>query len=161
MPPSDQCAVGTDGKLLDPCAITGTMTWRTLLPSRLLHHLCRQHLLYWRQLLCTLFFRDRTTLASAVLNTGGVCRSSRVSKPSKCVLDANNMGQNQSRHVLLTKQLFWLRLRAMTRQMTMLLLPMLLMLEEVILMLRPIGGLGHCWGCLCIDKGDGRPGSKG
>ena len=54
------------------------------------------------------------------------------------------MGQNQSRHVLLTKQLFWLRLRAMTRQMTMLLLPMLLMLEEVILMLRPIGGLGHC-----------------
>jgi len=69
--------------------------------------------------------------------------------------------KNQSRHVLLTKQLFWLRLRAMTRQMTMLLLPMLLMLEEVILMLRPIGGLGHCWGCLCIDKGDGRPGSKG
>jgi len=93
MPPSDQCAVGPDEKLLDQCAIvwyndpedsTPIAVATPALPSSALKAMT----------LCT-FFKDGTTpsSANAILDSAsGTRRSSCVSKPLKRVLDANNMG---------------------------------------------------------------------
>jgi hypothetical protein len=93
MPPSDQCAVGPDGKLLDQRAIvwyndpedsTPIAVATPALPSSAL-----------KATTLRTFFKDGTTpsSANAILDSAsGTRRSSRVSKPSKRVLDANNMG---------------------------------------------------------------------
>ena len=93
MPPSDQCAVGPDGKLLDQRAIvwyndpedsTPIAVATPTLPSSAL-----------KATTLRTFFKDGTTpsSANAILDSAsGTRHSSRVSKPSKRVLDANNMG---------------------------------------------------------------------
>jgi len=95
MPSPDQCAVGTDGKLLDQSKITwyndpdddapiapspATTPALTSVPSSTL-----------KATTLRTFFKSGTTPPAANF-AEGTRRSSRVSRPSKRVLDATNMG---------------------------------------------------------------------
>ena len=91
MPPSDQCAVGTDGKLLDPSAIVWYNDPDDSTPITPIAPSLPSNSSALKATTLRPFFGDSTAPASTVLNTG-TRRSSRVSKPSKRILDANNMG---------------------------------------------------------------------
>lgn len=106
MPSSDQCAVGTDGTLLDQSKITWyndpddsipiAPTADTVPPS------APPTPSALKATTLHTFFKDGSTSAGADLDMG-IRRSSRISKPSKRVLDANHMDQEMPKRTRRTK----------------------------------------------------------
>jgi len=93
MPSSDQCAVGTDGKLLDESEIVWYNDAEDSVPiapaaSQLLP-LVPSTSFAFKATTLHAFFDGASTPRPAVF-VAGACRSSCVSKPSKRVLDVNN-----------------------------------------------------------------------
>ena len=86
MPSADQCAVGTDGKLLDESEIVWYNDADDLVPIAPLVPSTSSVL---KATTLHAFFNGASTPGPAVF-VAGARRSSRVSKPSKRVLDVNN-----------------------------------------------------------------------
>ena len=86
MPSTDQCAVGTDGKLLDESEIVWYNDADDLVPIAPLVPSTSSVL---KATTLHAFFNGASTPGPAVF-VAGARRSSRVSKPSKRVLDVNN-----------------------------------------------------------------------
>src|SRR5271168_3152618 len=86
MPSADQCAVGTDGKLLDKSEIVWYNDADDLVPIAPLVPSTSSVL---KATTLHAFFNGASTPGPAVF-VAGARRSSRVSKPSKRVLDVNN-----------------------------------------------------------------------